>query len=785
MPGIIVFQRRWGVGSDDLVVPGISLTLIHAIWLIVVAVTLGLDNEYGNNGGVNGTIVLTNETAFLSLSNETHDIHWSSEMISGDGDDEQVAVVAELHALQKENDACENVLRLLLIIKTALLGVSLLLEISMAWLALRGTMWDVHPRRFMEYVLYSRLLVLVAEMVWSSFSIVWLHGSYIACPAGMDKEVLLGSVICDLCVALSVLITIWCTFDRAGRSWVKMTRFQRSMKEGETKYHYKRSGNHRPNWRQRKVMRTYQDTWNHRCKILFCCMSRSDQYKDSFSEIARLLTDFFRDLDLVPTDIVAGLVLLRKQQKKLQETLVTQDQNDIYEFLSGVAVTSRTRFLSLHEPDQLEAFQLTAHYMKFALAAYGWPMYLLGHSKTGLCRLVSHIRCCCRCGGGSPVSSDVGDVLPVVVGDTCSGCHLAALKQSIGHVDYEVIFASFHVDVAETPFFVAIDYDHQSVVVSIRGTISMKDVITDLHAEAEPIPLQLTRDDWFGHKGMVQTASYIRNKLEKENLLGQAFAHNPERGTPDFRLVLVGHSLGAGTAAILALLLRHEYPHVHCYAYSPPGGLLSLPAAEFTKEFVTSIVVGKDVVPRLGLHQLETLRSSLMTAINKSTDPKWKILASSMLCCGQRKDTASKMTNSPVVSIEEGAGGGSKDVPSTAGVLTKHPSDTNISLSTHQPLYPPGRIIHIVRQHPKSSDRSDRSSSCPTTTKDLQPDPIYQALWADTIDFNEVLISPVMVHDHMPDTVLGAINKVLRHEKQLAEYQRQIVSRVPCSTTNV
>jgi hypothetical protein len=46
--------------------------------------------------------------------------------------------------------------------------------------------------------------------------------------------------------------------------------------------------------------------------------------KDSFSEIARLLTDFFRDLDLVPTDIVAGLVLLRKQQKKLQETLVTQ-----------------------------------------------------------------------------------------------------------------------------------------------------------------------------------------------------------------------------------------------------------------------------------------------------------------------------------------------------------------------------------------------------------------------------------------------------------------------------
>ena len=135
--------------------------------------------------------------------------------------------------------------------------------------------------------------------------------------------------------------------------------------------------------------------------------------------------------------------------------------------------------------------------------------------------------------------------------------------------------------------------------------------------------------------------------------------------------------------------------------------IFSLPAAEFTKEFVTSVVVGKDVVPRLGLHQLETLRSSLMTAINKSTDPKWKILGSSLLCCGRRKDS-SKMSASPVVSIEDGGGvGGSKDVPSStaAPVLTKHPSDTNISLSTHQPLYPPGRIIHIVRQHPKMSER--------------------------------------------------------------------------------
>ena len=47
-----------------------------------------------------------------------------------------------------------------------------------------------------------------------------------------------------------------------------------------------------------------------------------------------------------------------------------------------------------------------------------------------------------------------------------------------------------------------------------------------------------------------------------------------ERGTNTYDVVVVGHSLGAGTAALLAILLHQEYPNLHCYAYSPPGGLL-------------------------------------------------------------------------------------------------------------------------------------------------------------------------------------------------------------------
>ena len=42
----------------------------------------------------------------------------------------------------------------------------------------------------------------------------------------------------------------------------------------------------------------------------------------------------------------------------------------------------------------------------------------------------------------------------------------------------------------------------------------------------------------------------------------------------EYRLVIVGHSLGAGAAALLALMLKSPYPQVRCYAFSPPRGLL-------------------------------------------------------------------------------------------------------------------------------------------------------------------------------------------------------------------
>ncbi|CAL7951515.1 unnamed protein product [Xylocopa violacea] len=684
MPSLIAFGRRWLVGSDDLFLPGATLAFIHAIEVTVLGVLLGI-------------------------------LEW----------DHSVTCILLLW---------EYVVGYL-----AIFGVSMVVEFSICFLATRGSILDTAARAPMQYILYVRLFLLLVETGWLCAGVTWLTYYYQTCPVDRIKDIMLGLVISNWCVLASVMVTVWCTYDAAGRSWVKMKKYQRSMREAESrcgKLHYNRSGSRNRNWRQRKVIRAYQDSWDNRCRLLFCCMGNSDRSRNSFADIARLLSDFFRDLDVVPSDVVAGLVLLRKFQKIERELIVKQRKNDTYEFLSGVPVTPRTKFLSLTEDGDLGHFQLAIHYMHFALAAYGWPLFLITHS-TGLCQLCTRLRCgCFPCGGHEDGAT--------VVEDNCCQCNYVALRKMIDVAEVEIIYATFHVDVGETPFFVALDYTKKKVVVSIRGTLSMKDVLTDLNAEGEVLPLSPPKDDWLGHKGMVQAAEYIRKKLLEEEIISRALAKDTSRGTHQFGLVLVGHSLGAGTAAILAILLKQDYPDLVCFSFAPPGGLLSMPAQQYSQEFITSVVVGKDVVPRIGLRQMESLRADLINAIKRSVDPKWKTIACSVMCCG--------CGSTPTSAANLEAGGciseyqRDKDLARSQTVV---PSDSCIALTLHRPLYPPGRIIHVVRHHPNKGEQMLHKH-----------EPVYQALWAGPCDFDEVLISPVMIQDHMPDNMLKALNKV-------------------------
>jgi sn1-specific diacylglycerol lipase len=88
---------------------------------------------------------------------------------------------------------------------------------------------------------------------------------------------------------------------------------------------------------------------------------------------------------------------------------------------------------------------------------------------------------------------------------------------------------------------------------------------------------------------------------------------------------VTGHSLGAGTAAILTFLLRRTYPETVCYAFSPPGCVLNEAAAKASKSFVISVVLGRDWVPRLSIESVLRLKSSMKTALVECRLPKYQV----------------------------------------------------------------------------------------------------------------------------------------------------------------
>ncbi|KAF2901647.1 hypothetical protein ILUMI_04542, partial [Ignelater luminosus] len=637
-----------------------------------------------------------------------------------------------------DSDQCVLELWIFNIVYLSAVVICFALELLMSCVSYRGSILNTEPRTAVKYILYVRLGVFIAELFILGYGVYWICVNYHSCPIDYAKTIFLVLLVFNWVTVVCIFFNIWCAYDPAGRSWVKMKAYQRSMKESESKFQYKRSGSTR-NWRQRKVMKAYQDSWDQRCRLLFCCMRGTDSNRNSFREIARLLSDYFRDLDVVPSDVIAGIILLRVYQKIERRAIIEQRKNDTYEFLSGVPVTSNTKFLSLQEEGaDLGLFQTVIRYVYFAVRAYGWPMYVMT-KRVGLCRLCSNASCCCFMNSLNRSGVEV-------IEDNCCQLNRAALQTLSELGNIEVIYATYHVDIGKTPFFIALDYDREKIVISIRGTLSMKDILTDLNAEAETIPAEPIKDDWLGHKGMVSAAEYILEKIKSEKLLQRAHNYRTAIGTKSYGLVIVGHSLGAGIASILGILLRNEYPNLMCYCYSPPGGLLSMAAMEYTKSFTISVVLGKDVVPRLGLNQMEALRADLINAIKRSVDPKWKIISCGVMCCCCAIEPTSATELS---TADQAMSDYIKEKRETRTVGGVHPSDSSIALTTHQPMYPPGRIIHVVRHHPTKDEKALAGG-----------EPVYQAIWAENTDFDEVLISPVMIQDHMPDKLLTALNKV-------------------------
>ncbi|KAG0796731.1 hypothetical protein G6F16_001237 [Rhizopus arrhizus] len=169
--------------------------------------------------------------------------------------------------------------------------------------------------------------------------------------------------------------------------------------------------------------------------------------------------------------------------------------------------------------------------------------------------------------------------------------------------------------VFQPSYFVSYDQVHEAVVLGIRGTWSLYDCITDLVCEYRP---------WKGglvHSGLLASAQWFFT-----NIIPQIFLYiGKQKARRISSFVITGHSLGAGTSAILTMMvvdyldqLRELSDNpgfkVQCFCYAPVASL-SLDLCEKYKEYISSFVCHDDLVARLSYGTASCAKELIMDSV--------------------------------------------------------------------------------------------------------------------------------------------------------------------------
>ncbi|XP_030631145.1 sn1-specific diacylglycerol lipase beta isoform X1 [Chanos chanos] len=600
------------------------------------------------------------------------------------------------------------VLHYYLVVLLVLLGVIILTLCAIVYVSAQGTIMNPGPRRSMPALVYFRALLYIPELVWACLGAVWVSDNSSGCDPA-EVGAVIGAVTVSWIILLFTVVGVLVVFDPLGS-------LRRSALVDEHGLRHMESSESSQLFYTARSLATR--VWESRLRLLCCCLPQDDNYRAAFSSIAQLFSGFFSDTDLVPSDIAAGLALLHQEQDKME---LCRDPDE---------VVPHSPSSPIREDLEIE-LEKAAHCMQFAAAAYGWPLYVYSNPLTGVCKLS---RDCCQ---NRNAEYDL-------VGGDGLGCHFTSVLLTTGLQFRDFIHISVHNQIYEIPFFVALDHKREAVLVAVRGTLSLKDVLTDLSADCENLSIEGVSGACYAHKGISQAASYIYKKLVNDGILSQAFNIAPE-----YKLVITGHSLGAGTASLLAVLLRSMYPTLQCYAFSPPGGLMSKALADYSKQFVISVVLGKDLVPRLSIPNMEDLKRRILKMVSNCSKPKYQILLHGCwyeVFGGTPDDCPTEMDNRREEELSQPLLGEESLLVQHSTSYQSLSSDDTPSHRPQLPLYLPGRVLHITEDGP-----SRRPCFSQVT---------YRAEWSSEMAFRSVLISPRMLTDHMPDVVLKALRSL-------------------------
>ena len=413
-----------------------------------------------------------------------------------------------------------------------------------------------------------------------------------------------------------------------------------------------------------------------------------------------------------------------------------------------------------------------ARFIPLAVSIYTWILFILDRPLRGSLRLMYRVlkRCACFC----PSPSDK------VHHDYPWEPHLLALEEFSGLDPEDIVFASFKQSIVAVPYMISLDHEWKSVVITIRGTGSMESMIADIAIRPEELSAVGEKYGFHGagkycHRGMLASSqwlyddimTYVRKISERTRAFSSSLwthslhsSHTCRHGKlkelmegdyKNYQLRVVGHSLGAGCAAVLSLFFKPSYPDIRCLAFSPPGCVFSEKLAEESSAWVTSYVLDADVVARLAIKPFEELRNRVLKMICRIKVSKREVFALPRSSTSDREELAED--NERILykddEIPESEFKQQVDRFLEFQQELKQRSDPGSYID----LFPPGEIIQLFRTKSPTLVRSTQKDE-PTSP------PKYIPRWIYREDLQHVIVSSHLISDHLVTNVSAELQKV-------------------------
>ncbi|KAG5480986.1 hypothetical protein LSCM1_06660 [Leishmania martiniquensis] len=585
--------------------------------------------------------------------------------------------------------------------------VSAVLFVFTAAFSMRGGVFEVSKRKAVPLMLYINTVCMAAILVFACIAakLAIFDAETTYCTRPSTVHVLRGTILANFSVCALYLGFFVIAFDPRGR------------------HVYRNSSD-------------YVNAWWDRFRIFCCHCGKRSQAEEAYTDLAHVFAIAFRGFDIVPSDIAAGALLLHGYQSRSRELLsraVNYGPNPqgYPERLSSQAIPAQRL-----TPEQRAWAHELQQYSRFFVAAYGWLLFEFQHLGTGLARLCYFDPCmCCRSHPGEHV------------GQRCF-CDVTALLQETRLPEEDLLLTNWDNNVFKPVHYVAYDRSSDAVVIAIRGSMSIEDCVTDFAAlpvmlELRDTPPRVPASEYYAHGGMVRCAFNMLDNLHQHGIL-------PELLCGRFagkKVVLLGHSLGAGVALILSAKLWSDHPmlrgRLRCLAYAPPGGTVSKAVMEYQKSFVAAACMGYDMVPRLAQHTFDFFREAIFDVLAASNMNKNVIFMNAL----RTGEIAKPFHPSTSADLQ-----GRRSAESTLfrEFLQHTPC---MAIGETQKMYNCSLMIHFVKVVEVCT------STCPVSGCRRYNEEVFIPVVRDVEAVQMLLASPTMLTDHFPDRLFRIMQK--------------------------